>query len=71
VGLLSRPKKGESKDSRPCPFAPRIQREWEKSSKRDWYSLSPESKMEAERKMGELKQSREAKGNPEKGKEKR
>jgi hypothetical protein len=41
MGYRSKSRKDEPKISRPCPFPPRIQREWQKESKRDWYSLSP------------------------------
>lgn len=43
-------------DKKPCPFAPRYQREWEAMHRKEWYSLSPDAKLEAEKSMVKLKQ---------------
>jgi hypothetical protein len=38
----------------PCPYPPRIQRQWEAHNKKKWYGLSLDSKKRAETSMKEL-----------------
>ena len=35
----------------PCAFNPRIQRQWERQHKKEWYSLSPDGRKQAEFEM--------------------
>ena len=52
MGAVNRPilsvDKTNKKDIRPCPFPPRIEREWNSRYHKNWYHLSPESKVIAE-----------------------
>ena len=44
------------KDSKPCPYPPRVEREWERKHKnqKKWYNLSGEEKKEAELSMSKI-----------------